>query len=195
VIAWDTPGTGGSVDMPPTARMPDFADALAGFIHALRIDRPHVLGLSWGSTLALELYDRHRDLPRSLVLTAAYAGWAGSLSPEVVRQRLETSLRDIEEMPAETFVRTWVPSLFTPGTSDETIEWYVGVMADYHPAGVAPLLLYGELDQRSPLDVAHAMHAAIPASELTVLPGVGHMSNLEAPTEFNAAVRDFLART
>lgn len=38
------------------------------------------------------------------------------------------------------------------------------------------------------------MHAAIPGSELTVLPGVGHMSNLEAPAVFNAAVRDFLAR-
>jgi pimeloyl-ACP methyl ester carboxylesterase len=202
--------------MPPTARMPDFADALAAFIHALRIDRPHVLGLSWGSTLALEFFNRHRDLPRSLVLTAAYAGWAGSLSPDVVGQRLETSLRDIEEMPAETFVRTWVPSLFTPGTPEATIEWYVGVMAEFRLSGVAPmlhaiaeadlrhvlptidvptLLLYGELDQRSPLDVADAMHTAIPASELRVLPGVGHMSNLEAPTEFNASVRDFLART
>jgi pimeloyl-ACP methyl ester carboxylesterase len=215
VIAWDTPGAGGSADMPPTARMPDFADALAGFIHALGIDRPHVLGLSWGSTLALELFNRHRDLPRSLVLTAAYAGWAGSLSPEVVRQRLETSLRDIEQMSPEAFVRTWVPSLFTAGTREGTIEWYVGVMADFHPTGVAPmlhaiaeadlrpvlptidvptLLLYGELDQRSPLEVADAMHTAIPASELKVLPGVGHMSNLEAPAAFNAAVRDFLER-
>jgi pimeloyl-ACP methyl ester carboxylesterase len=215
VIAWDAPGAGGSADMPSTARMPDFADALAGFIGALGIDRPHVLGLSWGSALALELFRRHRHLPRSLVLTAAYAGWAGSLSPEVVRQRLETSLRDIELMSPESFVRTWVPSLFTAGTPEGTIEWYVGVMADFHPAGVVPmlhaiaeadlrdvlptidvptLLLYGELDQRSPLEVAHAMQAAIPASELIVLPGVGHMSNLEAPTAFNAAVRDFLAR-
>jgi len=215
VIAWDTPGAGASADMPPTARMPDFADALAGFIGALGNDRPHVLGLSWGSTLALELFRRHRNLPRSLVLTAAYAGWAGSLSPEVVRQRLETSLRDIEQMSPEAFARTWVPSLFTPGTPEATVEWYVGVMADFHPSGVAPmlhaiaeadlrdvlptfdvptLLLYGELDQRSPLGVANVMHAAIPASELTVLRGVGHMSNLEAPTEFNAAVRDFLAR-
>jgi pimeloyl-ACP methyl ester carboxylesterase len=215
VIAWDAPGAGGSADMPSTARMPDFADALAGFIGALGIDRPHVLGLSWGSALALELFRRHRHLPRSLVLTAAYAGWAGSLSPEVVRQRLETSLRDIELMSPESFVRTWVPSLFTAGTPESTIEWYVGVMADFHPAGVVPmlhaiaeadlrdvlptidvptLLLYGELDQRSPLEVAHAMQAAIPASELIVLPGVGHMSNLEAPTAFNAAVRDFLAR-
>lgn len=59
---------------------------------------------------------------------------------------------------------------------------------------VPTLLLYGELDQRSPLEIAYAMHAAIPGSELTVLPGVGHMSNLEAPAVFNAAVRDFLAR-
>ena len=58
---------------------------------------------------------------------------------------------------------------------------------------VPTLLLYGELDQRSPLHVAEAMQAAIPTSQLVVMPGVGHMSNLEAPERFNAAVAHFLS--
>ena len=57
---------------------------------------------------------------------------------------------------------------------------------------VPTLLLYGAEDARSPLPVAEAMHHEIRGSELVVLPGVGHMSNLEAPDRFNAVVRGFL---
>jgi pimeloyl-ACP methyl ester carboxylesterase len=214
VVAWDTPGCGGSSDPPETFRMPDYADRLAAFTESLGLDRPHVLGLSWGSTLALELYRRRPDIPRTLILTGAYAGWAGSLPPATVQDRLASSLRDLEALSAEAFVRTWVPSLFTDRAPADVVEGYVAVMADLHPEGVRPmlramaeaderdvlptiavptLLLYGELDQRSPLPVAQAMHAAIPGSTLVVLPAVGHMSNLETPDRFNDAVRRFLA--
>jgi pimeloyl-ACP methyl ester carboxylesterase len=38
------------------------------------------------------------------------------------------------------------------------------------------------------------MHGRIAGSELVVLPGAGHLSNLEAADGFNAAVAAFLAR-
>lgn len=122
VVAWDTPGCGGSTDPPEPFRMPDYAARLIGFIEALQLDRPHVLGLSWGSTLALELYRRRPDLPRSLILTAAYAGWAGSLPPATVAERLASSLHDLETKAPEDFVRTWVSSLFSRRASNQVIE-------------------------------------------------------------------------
>jgi pimeloyl-ACP methyl ester carboxylesterase len=60
---------------------------------------------------------------------------------------------------------------------------------------VPSLLLYGDQDVRSPLSVAEEMHAKIPGSKLVVLPGVGHMSDVEAPERFNAEVRSFLRST
>lgn len=51
---------------------------------------------------------------------------------------------------------------------------------------------YGDKDVRAPLNVAEDLHAAIPTSRLVVMPGVGHMSNLEAAERFNAEVRSFL---
>jgi pimeloyl-ACP methyl ester carboxylesterase len=213
VVAWDTPGAGGSSDPPETFRMPDYADALAAFVEALGLERPHVLGLSWGSTLALELYRRHPDVPRSLLLTGAYAGWAGSLPPNEVTRRLETSLRDLDALPPEDFVRTWVPSLFTDRAPADVVEGYVAVMAENHRDGVRAmlnamaeadlrdvlptiavptLLLYGAEDARSRGEVANAMHERIPGSTLVVLPDVGHMSNLEAPEAFNHVVRSFI---
>jgi pimeloyl-ACP methyl ester carboxylesterase len=55
------------------------------------------------------------------------------------------------------------------------------------------LLLYGDEDVRAPTDVAHDLHAAIPTSRLVVMPGVGHMSSVEAPERFSSEVRAFLS--
>jgi pimeloyl-ACP methyl ester carboxylesterase len=59
---------------------------------------------------------------------------------------------------------------------------------------VPTLVIVGEHDGPSPPEVARAMHDAIRESELVVLPHAGHLSNVEAADEFNAAVADFLAR-
>jgi pimeloyl-ACP methyl ester carboxylesterase len=57
---------------------------------------------------------------------------------------------------------------------------------------VPTLLVYGDNDVRAPLAVGEDLHAAIPGSRLVVLPGVGHVCNVEAPDAFNRVVRDFL---
>jgi len=59
---------------------------------------------------------------------------------------------------------------------------------------VPTLLVWGELDARSPLSVANAFARAIPHAELVVIPGAGHMSNLERSDKFNAALRAFCRR-
>jgi pimeloyl-ACP methyl ester carboxylesterase len=87
------------------------------------------------------------------------------------------------------------------------------MMSEFHPAGyrvmahavaeadlrpvlpriaVPTLLLYGDRDARSPLAVAEALRDAIRTAQLVVMPGVGHLSNVEAPERFNAEVRAFL---
>ena len=44
VIAWDAPGAGGSTDPPEDFGMDAYADCLAGFLRALRIERAHLAG-------------------------------------------------------------------------------------------------------------------------------------------------------
>lgn len=56
---------------------------------------------------------------------------------------------------------------------------------------VPTLLIWGELDARSPLSVARQFEQAIPDTRLVVIPGCGHVSNLERPRQFNQAVREF----
>ncbi len=71
VVAWDAPGCGSSTDPPESWRLPEYADCLAEWLTVAGIDRPHVLGVSWGGSLALELYRRH---PRVRARVSA-GGW------------------------------------------------------------------------------------------------------------------------
>jgi pimeloyl-ACP methyl ester carboxylesterase len=81
-VAWDAPGCGGSSDPPDGFRIADYAACLSDFIRKLGLGRPHVVGLSFGATLALELYRLDPELPRALVLASAYAGWSGRCRPK-----------------------------------------------------------------------------------------------------------------
>ena len=78
-----------------------------------------------------------------------------------------------------------------------SLETQLPVMADADQRDLLPhiavptLLIWGELDVRSPLSVAHQFAQAIPDTTLVVIPDCGHVSNLEAPYEGNDAIRDF----
>jgi pimeloyl-ACP methyl ester carboxylesterase len=211
VVAWDAPGAGRSSDPPETFGMAGYADCLAGFIDQLDLVRPHVAGLSFGGALALEFSRRHPAIPRSLILASAYAGWGGSLPADVAAQRLHQALV-LAELSPEEFVGALLPTMFSDATPREAVDAFGASMLGFHPAGframarasaedlrevlaqvaVPTLLVYGDSDMRAPLTVAEDLHAAISGSTLVVLAGAGHLCNLEAPEEFNRAVRTFL---
>lgn len=211
VVAWDAPGAGGSADPPEMLGMAGYADCLAGFVDALGLTAPHIVGLSFGGALAIELCRRHPAIPTTLVLASAYAGWAGSLSAAATEERLQQALRLSELSPNE-LVDTLMPTMFSPATPAEDVAAFASTIRALHPVGframarasandlraalplvaVPTLLVYGDEDVRAPLPVAERIHAAIAGSTLEVLPGVGHVCNIEAADAFNRTVRAFL---
>lgn len=214
VIAWDAPGCGGSGDL-PEGFVGTFGGLLGGLLDGLGLTgraRAHVLGMSFGSVVALDLWKVRPDLPASLILASAYAGWAGSLPPEEVERRYAQVLAELDR-PAAEIIPAWLPSLFTDRATPAMKDFASAVMADSRPAGmrgilrvagradyrpvlptiaIPTLLLYGSDDARSPVAVGEALRAQIPAAELEVLPGVGHMSFVEAPDAFDGAGRRWL---
>ena len=211
VIAWDAPGAGSSDEPPPNFGIADWADALAGFLAALAIDRGHVVGLSWGGFLAQELYRRTPSIVGSLVLADTYAGWSGSLGKRVAAERLAAAISDAE-LPPEEFVVRYLPGMFSGDAPPPLRREMAEMMDGGHPLGfrrmaqavatadtrslietisVPSLLIWGDADARSPLAVGEAIHRLIPGSRLVVLAGAGHVSNMEQPGPFNAAVRAF----
>lgn len=212
VIAWDAPGVGESTDPREGASLEDWADWLAAFLRALDIDDAHIAGLSWGGGLALAFANRHPELVRSLVLMSAYAGWSGSLPDHEVQRRLTLAIENTER-PLDEWVPGMLDTLLSPGSAPWIADELTAMLSDHHPAATrialtafaeadlrpalpdveAPtLMLYGELDVRSPKAVWAPIHEAIPHSKLVVIPGVGHMVDMQAHERCNAEIRAFI---
>ena len=210
VVAWDEPGAGRSSDVPSDFGLPDYAGCLAVLIETLGLGPAHVAGLSWGGTLVLELYRHHPELLATLVLVDTYAGWKGSLPEEEVQARVEGA-RQMMAAPEADFDPT-LPGLFAGDPPEEFIPLLDEIAAEVRPESlriqlalmaeadqtdvltriaVPTLLIWGEQDVRSPLSVARTFEQSIPRAQLVVIPGCGHVSNLEQPDLFNEAVRAF----
>jgi pimeloyl-ACP methyl ester carboxylesterase len=210
VIAWDEPGAGQSGDLHKGFELADYARCLATLIEEVGLGPGHVAGLSWGGVVALELYSRRPDLVASLVLADSYAGWKGSLPAGEVQARVD-GIRRVLSAPVKDFTSGF-PGMFGSAPSADATELIDRMANDARPKTVeiqvdlvaeadqrwilasvqAPtLLIWGEKDARSPLNVAKQFSDAIPGSELVVIPGAGHVSNLEQPALFNKAVRTF----
>ena len=215
VIAWDAPGAGESSDPPEGFTLTDWADCLAGFLDAVGVVEANLVGLSWGGLLAQEFYRLYPSRVLRLVLADTYAGWKGSLGDEAARQRLERCERE-SRLARDEFVARWVPVEFFAAAGAELTAEMAAVVSDFHPAGfrlmaeslaeadttdlleqiaVPVLLLWGDADRRSPVDVARHFGSLVSGGELVVIPEAGHVSNMEKPEEFNAAVRGFCQTT
>jgi pimeloyl-ACP methyl ester carboxylesterase len=210
VVAWDEPGAGRSSDPPEGFGLADFADGLAALLTALDLGPAHVAGLSWGGTVVLELYSRHPGLVATLIMVDSYAGWKGLLPADEVRARV-AGVCTMLAAPDEEFDPT-LPGLFASDPPPEFVPLLAAIAADVRPASlerevaimaetdlsdllpqiaVPTLLIWGELDVRSPLDVARQFEEAIPDSTLVIIERAGHMSILERPERVNHAVREF----
>jgi pimeloyl-ACP methyl ester carboxylesterase len=162
-----------------------------------------------GGTVVQELYRHHPGLVATLILADTYAGWKGSLPEDEARARVAAATQMLAAPPAAFGP---LPGLFAGDPPTEFLPLLEQISAAVRPDGlrtqlsvmakadqrdllpriaVPTLLIWGELDARSPLSVAEQFEQAIPDTKLVVLPGAGHVSNLEQPERFNEAVREF----
>lgn len=216
VIAPDLRGFGASTapETPSLTTMDRYADDLAGVLDGLGLDRVVLAGLSLGGYVAFAFMRRHADRVVGLILADTRAA---SDTAEVVERR--TAQQDeVARVGTAALVEVLLAGLLCDRTKADrpllvaqvrrlmanSAAGFVGALeamkhrsdatAELGGIAVPTLVVVGEDDVLSPPDVARAMHQLIPASELAVLPGAGHLSNLEAPEEFNSAVVDFLER-
>jgi Alpha/beta hydrolase family len=86
-VAWDAPGAGDSADPPESWGIAGYAQCLAEFVDSLGLDHPHVVGLSFGGVLALELPHATINVPTLLI-----HGDQDVRAPLSVAQRLHTAI-------------------------------------------------------------------------------------------------------
>ncbi len=215
VLAPDLRGFGRSPTDDDKTTMAQFADDLASMLDALAIAEPVVFcGLSMGGYIALEFQRRHAARLRGLILCDTRAS---ADSPEAAAARRLTAdnalLRGVAPL-----AEAMLPRLFAETTRKERpalLEGVWNVMLSADPRGVAAasrgmaersdmihslggircptLVIVGDEDAVSPPAEMRRMAKAIPGANYVEIPAAGHLSPLENPAAFNAAVADFIS--
>lgn len=210
--AWDARGYGNSDDTGGLA-FNDFVGDVGRVLDHFGAAQAHLVGLSMGGRIALVFAGRHPERVASLTLADTSAGAA----PDPARVELFLAKRLRPLMDGATIADiapALVDELAGPSASPEAraalFESHVALRRESYMAtlraatafadwpafeaiAVPTLVLVGSEDRIAPPALARAMAAAIPGARLAVIEGAGHVSNVEAPGAFSAAVLAFLA--
>jgi pimeloyl-ACP methyl ester carboxylesterase len=215
LIRYDLRGYGRS-EPPPEDLNRLHANDLYNLMDKLRISRAHIVGLSLGGTVVTDFLALYPDR----VLSAVMAGgdlfdvpgpdepWTQSA---VAKRREE--IAELKKQGVFAFKRRWYDGLINrSGSRKDRLREPLWRMIDewqaWQPLHVEPrlvlgraarakllatqpkapvLIIRGELEAKGP-----SIAALLPQSRVVVIPDCGHLSNLEQPRVFNAALRRFL---
>ena len=212
VIALDLPGYGDS-PLPAELSTAAMADAVVDTLRALDARPAVLLGHSMGGMVAQEIAARDPDAVRALVLACtspAFGKPGGDWQQGFLRDRLAPLDAGLG-MAA--LARQLVAGMVSPQADAAAVEAGAACMARVPEATyraalqaivgfdrrealphitVPTLCLAAEHDRTAPPEVMARMAARIPGASLAVLPGAGHLANVEQPAAFATAVLDFL---
>jgi len=211
-VAWDARGYGASDDG-GALDFADFSADLLRVIDHLKAERAHLCGLSLGGRIALDFHDRYRERVASLTLCDTQPG-LGKMSAakrrDFIRLRQEPLLTG--KTPADiapAVARSLVSPKAVTGAYERLVDSITALDKDAYLKTIAASFLYartpdlesirvpthivvGADDTLTPPEVARAMARRIADSRLSVIADAGHLSNIEQPQAFNAAVLGFL---
>ena len=217
LLAPDLRGFGGST-MPVPDENPsidDYAADVIDLLKELRIQSAVIGGLSMGGYVTMAVLRRAPELAHGVILADTRAsadspegranrrsmlallnregasGVARDMMPKLLgrttleqRQDLEPFVRRLIKQQSSAAIRGAVQRMMSRPDSNDVIQ----------RLSVPTLIIVGDEDVLTPPDDARNIAAAYDKAELIVIPGAGHLSNLEQPQPFNDAVRAFLSR-
>ena len=215
VIAYDIRGYGKSTAGDEEQSMTLFADDLSHFMEALQIEKAIICGFSMGGYTLLNALGRYADKFEALIFCDTQCI---SDSMEVKDKRNEI-IANVKAGKMNDFTETFLASVFCPASLDMkpgSVEKARNIIHTTSPLTIAgglaaiskrsdtcsnlgqievpTLILCGAEDSVTPMAQAEFLHEHIKDSELHIIPGAGHMSNLEQHDEFNKHLLKFVKR-
>jgi proline iminopeptidase len=221
VVYLDHRGNGRSGGDQDTWNLAQWGDDIAAFIDALGLERPAVLGLSFGGMAAMAYATRHPHQPSRLILsstaarmhleetyammsrlggeeaaTIARAFWSapsveGAAAYMATCMPLYNPTNDPANAAARARAITRLEVMFHFVTGEQRGMDFTG---DLNRIACPTLVLAGGLDPITPLVAAEEIVAALPPrlARLEVFEGAGHGVHRDEPERAEAMLRQFL---
>lgn len=214
ILRYDKRGHGESEPVPGAYHFDDLiADVVALWDH-LGIDQTHFVGLSIGGMTVQGIMLKHPERLKSVVV----ANSMGKVAEQFVsawQDRIDLSHeKGMEPLIQPTMERWFTDGFRSKGTPEAqaiadmiattSVNGYAGCAAAIQGlsylddlgkiSGIPVLFIAGAQDAGTPPAGMEAMHANMPGSEYVLLDPAAHISNVERPDAFNAALTGFLAK-
>jgi pimeloyl-ACP methyl ester carboxylesterase len=216
LVTPDLRGFGGSSELDSVSALSisDYADDAIDLMDELGIARAVIGGASMGGYAALAFLQKAPERVEGLILANTRAG---ADSPEA-RANRRNMLALVDREGPSGVAREMMPRLLGPTTreTNSPIEAFVrrlikqqspvairsAIQRMMHRPDSTPLLaqvtvpalvITGAEDALIPVSESQAMASSLKQSTLVVVPGAGHLANLEQPDTFNTAVQKFLS--
>lgn len=210
VLTYDLRGLGESGLGPAPQPLEAYVDDLLALMDAVGAPTTALVGLSMGGYIALRAVERAPGRFWAVALADTRAE-ADSDEGKLARA---AGIQALHAGGQSAFVAGFLPKLLARPDS-ETGRALAAMMLGNDPTGMAnalaamqgrtdttaalpafalpALVVVGELDTLTPPACSRAMAERIPGARVEILPGAGHVSNLEAPDAFDAALTGFLS--
>lgn len=212
-VVFDRRGFGTS-SAPPDLRL-EVADMIR-ILDTLGIEQAHLLGMSQGGRLALRFAAEHPERVRSLVLQGPAVDGFTVEAPESERVPVQRYANLVRDGDLAEFRRQWrahpmMAMVDAPAASVTLLEAMLEGYEGRDLAAFAPehygyerdildrlsrfprpvLLLTGAEETTARKVQAHKLLSTFPDAREVILEHGGHLSNLEEPEAYNAALRSF----
>ena len=208
VVRYDACGHGDSHLLRGPVTIARLAQDLLALLDHLEIDRALVCGCSLGGVIALWLAAHRPDRLTGAVLAntgakvgtdeswntriaAVRAGGTAAVRDQVVGRFLTPEFR-ARDPETTSLIRGMLEATNPDGyiAACEALR-ESDLRADAASVRVPVLVIGSERDQSTPPALSHELHASIQGSELVMIPDAAHLSNVEQPALFNAALLPF----
>ncbi|MGD8552819.1 MAG: alpha/beta hydrolase [Anaerolineales bacterium] len=210
VYAVDLPGHGLSPPLAGWPSMADYAGELACWMRAAGLGAAHIVGLSLGGLLALQLGVDDPTLVKSLTIVNAFSRMSMD-----VRAGLHSAGRLLLLLFGRMdWLGAWVASALFPGDGQEPLRELAAARIAANPRrsylqavlAIARfnleqrlgeircpvLIVAGDRDLIVPLDAKMQLAGHIPHSSYAIIPGSGHVTPVDAGERFNGELVKFL---
>lgn len=213
VIAPDMVGFGYTERSVPTYDLATWTRHAVGVLDALEIDHAHVVGNSFGGSLALSLAIHHPGRVRRLGLMGAVgvpfditpgldAVWGYQPSVEAMAQLLQLftatpidNVDDLAELRYRASVQPGFQESFEamfPAPRQRWVDAMAHRQEDIAALRNPTIIFHGREDQIIPLSNSLRLFELIPNAQLHVFGQCGHWTQIEQADDFNRILTDFL---